>query len=340
MLRILIHLIRIRIQHFSLNTDPAPGFWWPKLFYKFTTEKKAHFWGSRTTIYLSLGLHKGRSSCKRSLQLWKENIQHFKTWNFLIFSAFVCHFWPPGSGSGFRIRIRIHWPDWILIQFGSGSASLVLYRTGPRAVAAALVQLFFYFGWSFLPSWIRIRIHWPDWIRIQFGSGSASLVLYRAGPRAVAAALVQIFFYFGGSFLHFCPPGSEYGSGSTDLIDSGSSSDPDPQPWFCIGLAPARSLLPSFSGPTAPQPVAPTAPQLSAAYQLPAALPVPLDNRYPYLSFKVYISGKWYLPLCDLLPENGAKVPTVKREPQKNFIVSLLINSPFLFVSELPVGVL
>ncbi len=109
-----------------------------------------------------------------------------------------------------------------------------------------------------------------------------------------------------------------------------------------LGLAPARSLLPSFSGPTAPQPVAPTAPQLSAAYQLPAALPVPLDNRYPYLSFKVYISGKWYLPLSDLLPENGAKIPTVIREPQKKkkFIESLLINSQFLFVSELPVGVL
>jgi hypothetical protein len=93
----------------------------------------------------------------------------------------------------------------------------------------------------------------------------------------------------------------------------------DPQAWFCIGLAPARSLLPSFSGPTAPQPVAPTAPQLSAAYQLPAALPVPLDNRYPYLSFKVYISGKCYLPFSDLLPENVAKVPTVIRELQKSF---------------------
>ncbi len=37
---------------------------------------------------------------------------------------------------------------------------------------------------------------------------------------------------------HFCPPGSgsstdsEYGSGSTDLIESGSSTDPDPKPCF------------------------------------------------------------------------------------------------------------
>ncbi len=34
------------------------------------------------------------------------------------------HFCPPGSGSGFWIRIRIHWPDRIRIQFGSGSATL------------------------------------------------------------------------------------------------------------------------------------------------------------------------------------------------------------------------
>jgi hypothetical protein len=43
-----------------------------------------------------------------------------KTW---IFSTFVGHFCPPGSGSVFklRIRIRIQWSDWIRIQYGSGS---------------------------------------------------------------------------------------------------------------------------------------------------------------------------------------------------------------------------
>jgi hypothetical protein len=39
----------------------------------------------QTTIYLSLGLHKENPSYWRSLQLSKEAIQHFKTWNFLIF---------------------------------------------------------------------------------------------------------------------------------------------------------------------------------------------------------------------------------------------------------------
>jgi hypothetical protein len=35
--------------------------------------------GSKTTIYLSLGLHKGSPSYRRSLQPSKENFQHFKT---------------------------------------------------------------------------------------------------------------------------------------------------------------------------------------------------------------------------------------------------------------------
>ncbi len=54
--------------------------------------------------YLSLGLHKGLPSYKRSL-----NIQHLKTRNFLI----VFYSW-----------IRIHWPDQIRIQ--SGAETLLL----------------------------------------------------------------------------------------------------------------------------------------------------------------------------------------------------------------------
>jgi hypothetical protein len=37
----------------------------------------------------------------------------------------VGYFCPPGTGSGIRIRIRIRWPDWIRIQYKSGSATLV-----------------------------------------------------------------------------------------------------------------------------------------------------------------------------------------------------------------------
>ncbi len=77
--------------------------------------------GQKTIIYLSLGLHKERPSYRRSLQLSKEAIQHFKTWTLKKITV-VGDFCPPGSRSGFRIRIRIHWPDWIGIQ--SGSATL------------------------------------------------------------------------------------------------------------------------------------------------------------------------------------------------------------------------
>ncbi len=97
------------------------------------------FFISKTAIYLSLGLHKERPSYRRSLQLSKENIQHLKTWNFFnFFSSFVGHFCPPGSGSGFLIRI--HWPDWIRIQLGSGSATL--NRTNEKLLIACFQRLF------------------------------------------------------------------------------------------------------------------------------------------------------------------------------------------------------
>ncbi len=67
--------------------------------------KKIKFFGIKTTIYLSLGLHKERPSYWRSLQLSKEAIQHFKSWHFLIFFYFC--------GSFLTSWIRIHWPDWI-----------------------------------------------------------------------------------------------------------------------------------------------------------------------------------------------------------------------------------
>jgi hypothetical protein len=55
-LRIRIHLIRIRIQHFRLNTDLDPiwiqGFNDQKM--KKVQLKKLHFFGSKTTIYLSI----------------------------------------------------------------------------------------------------------------------------------------------------------------------------------------------------------------------------------------------------------------------------------------------
>ncbi len=82
---------------------------------------------------LPIGLYKGRPSYKRSLQLSKKNIRNFKTWNLSI----LFYFW----GSFLPSWIRIHWPDWIRIQFGSGYGSVTLLfcpggsRGDPEAAA-------------------------------------------------------------------------------------------------------------------------------------------------------------------------------------------------------------
>jgi hypothetical protein len=46
---------------------------------KLTAKKLKIFLRSKITVYLSLGLSKGRPSYKGSLQPPQENIQHFKT---------------------------------------------------------------------------------------------------------------------------------------------------------------------------------------------------------------------------------------------------------------------
>jgi hypothetical protein len=76
------------------------------------TAGKINFY-QKTTIYLSLCL-----SYRRILQPSKDNMQHFKTWNFLIFFFFGGRFCPPGSESGYGSTALI----------GSGSEILV-YRS-------------------------------------------------------------------------------------------------------------------------------------------------------------------------------------------------------------------
>ncbi len=91
--------IRIRIQSLMLeaNTDPDPnldpdpnpiriqGLNDQKFKKKLQLKNFFFFFGSKTAIYLSLGLHKVYPSYRRSLQLSKEAIQHFKTWTFTNF---------------------------------------------------------------------------------------------------------------------------------------------------------------------------------------------------------------------------------------------------------------
>jgi hypothetical protein len=74
-------LIGIRIQNFRLiliRLQAGSRVLMTKNLKKFTAEKNL-FLLDQTTIYLFLGLHKARPIYRRSLQLSKENIQHFKT---------------------------------------------------------------------------------------------------------------------------------------------------------------------------------------------------------------------------------------------------------------------
>jgi hypothetical protein len=69
------------------------------------------------TIYISLGLHKGRPSFKKSLQPSKRNIQHFKKLNLLTFFFFLLViFTLLDSDPGLRVRIRIQGPHLIRIR--------------------------------------------------------------------------------------------------------------------------------------------------------------------------------------------------------------------------------
>ncbi len=64
------------------------------------------------------------TSYRRSLEPSKENIQHLKTWNVIIFkNIFVSYFYPPGSRSGSSN----------LIESGSGcgTANLIEFRCNP-----------------------------------------------------------------------------------------------------------------------------------------------------------------------------------------------------------------
>jgi hypothetical protein len=158
-LRIRIHFIRIRIQHFRLNTNPDPDpiririqsgsrALMTKIEEKnYSWKKNLIFFWSKTAIFLSIGFHKVRSY-KRSSQKRPSNT--FKTWSLKNFFTFVDLFCPLGSGSGFRIRIRIHWHDWIRIQ--SGSATLP--DTGAKLY---FWKLCWKLTKAFLPSSYRVR---------------------------------------------------------------------------------------------------------------------------------------------------------------------------------------
>ncbi len=128
--RIRINLFRILIQHFRLNIDPDPRFWWPTLKNIYSWKKIWFFWIKNCNLLISIGLHKGHLSYRRSLQPSK---MHFKARNFLTFFYFCGSFFP----SWIRIRISNTVPDpdpltlycRIRIQSGSGYGSETLLAT-------------------------------------------------------------------------------------------------------------------------------------------------------------------------------------------------------------------
>ncbi len=86
----------------------------------FTSWKKIIVYCSKSKIeipvHFQLGLHKWRPSYRRSLHPPKENVQHFKTWNFFTFSVSFC---PPGSA--FPMLIWIQPTKVNADPYGSGS---------------------------------------------------------------------------------------------------------------------------------------------------------------------------------------------------------------------------
>jgi hypothetical protein len=88
--------IRIQIKHFRLNTDPDPGFWWPKT-EKICIWKKWIFFGSKIAVNLSLGLQRGLQATEEAFSSQKRT---YSTSKHEICLTIVGKFCPPGSGYG------------------------------------------------------------------------------------------------------------------------------------------------------------------------------------------------------------------------------------------------
>ncbi len=110
---------------------------------KFKAEK--NFFWINNKIYLSLGLHKGLHSYKRSLQLLKANIQHVKTWNLILFLLFwvIFSLLDPDPDSEYG--------------FGSGSADLIKSGSNPDPDPEPCSIPFAFQGATALSGWTRSR---------------------------------------------------------------------------------------------------------------------------------------------------------------------------------------
>ncbi len=101
--RIRIDLMRIRIP----DLGSGSRVWWSEIEKNLQLEIWFLFFWSKIAIYLSLCLHKGCPSYRRSLQPSKVNIQHFKRWKCCPFFYFLGAFFT----SWIRIRNLYADPD-------------------------------------------------------------------------------------------------------------------------------------------------------------------------------------------------------------------------------------
>ncbi len=132
------------------------------------------------------------------------------------------YFCPPGSGSGFRVRIRIHWPDWIRIRIrnpdlevpapANGGRYLVLESAGglryappdqiqPDQRNTVPKNNYYYGNYQYLFSVLGIRdmvvrIRIRGSVPLTNGSGSSFFLQWLKGLRVQRKRNFSIFFSY------------------------------------------------------------------------------------------------------------------------------------------------
>jgi hypothetical protein len=108
--RIRIHLFRLQIQHFRLNTDPVPvpypypGFRWTKIKKKITAENKIWFFGIKNCNLLIPKTPERTSKLQENPSALKREYPALQNMKFLNFFLFL---W---------VIFALHRPDWIRIR--------------------------------------------------------------------------------------------------------------------------------------------------------------------------------------------------------------------------------
>ncbi len=113
--------------------------------------------------------------------------------------------------SVFRIIKNYNLVNYLFLGLHKASKS---YKRKPSAFKRehpALQNIKFLVSFSFLPSWIRIRIHWPDWIRIQSGSETLEEFCKDLEKNTILLFSLEISDHFGplswfGQMIHWDHP--------------------------------------------------------------------------------------------------------------------------------------